>query len=874
MARMERIGQTRIFMRERIEPDGAHGGNIREIARETGLPPERALDFSASLNPLGFPEWLRSLVNARLKDLAHYPDPAMEELIEAFSAKTGVPKEQTAAGAGATELIFTIPLAGRFDAALIPAPSYTDYRRAALRAGLEVRTLRLSDTEGFALDIEKLGQNLRGGELVFLGHPNNPTGKTLDADALRALARERPASVFLVDESFGGFVRDFDSLIHDRPPNVIVVFSLTKLYAVPGLRLGMAVADDEIIAAIRRATPPWSVNTLAQAFGAEVFRGDGEYERRTVGEVEKLRRALAEGLERIGGLRVLPGEANYLLVRVDAPGMDARRVSEALLREGIAIRVCSDFEGLDGRYFRIAVRTQEENEKLSAAMAEALGGAPVRRGKTRRRKIPAVMFQGTGSDSGKSVLAAAMLRVLARDGFRAAPFKAQNMALNSYVTLDGREIGRAQATQARACGIEPDALMNPILLKPNSDTGAQVIVLGRPVGTMSAAEYFEFKKERGFDMVKSAYDELAGKYDVIVMEGAGSPAEVNLKDHDIVNMRMARHAGAGAVLVGDIDRGGVFASLIGCAETMAEWERRLLAGFIVNKFRGDIRLLDGALGYTARRLGAPALGVVPYIEDIGLPEEDRARVNGARPADGETVTVAVVRLRRISNFTDFDALAMEPDVSLRLVERPERLEGADAVVIPGSKSVIPDLLELERSGMAGAIRKAARGGRTMVIGLCGGFQMLGRSIADPSGVESSAASARGLGLLDVETSLAPEKTLVRARGRHTASGLAVEGYEIHHGATSLGGAEPLVVRDDGAVIGAGGDGVWGTYLHGVFDRDEFRRWLVDRLRERKGLAPKGIVVAPYDVDGRLDRLADVFRESACVDRLYKIMGLA
>ncbi|MGK7344441.1 MAG: cobyric acid synthase [Candidatus Nitrospinota bacterium M3_3B_026] len=862
-------------MRERIEPDFTHGGNVRQIARKAGLPPERVLDFSASLNPLGFPDWLRSLVNARLKDIALYPDPEMEELIEAFSERTGVPKEQAAAGAGATELIFTIPLAGRFDAALIPAPSYTDYRRAALRAGLDVRTFRLDSHKSFALDIEKLGQNLRGGELVFLGHPNNPTGKTLDADALRALAREHSASTFLVDESFGGFVRDFDSMIHDRPPNVIVVLSLTKLYAVPGLRLGMAVADDEIIGGIRRMTPPWPVNTLAQAFGAEVFRGDGEYERRTVDEVEKLRRALAEGLERIGGLTVFPGETNYLLVRMDTPGMDARRLSEALLAEGIAVRLLADFEGLDDRYFRVAVRTGEENEKLLEAVAKALGVAPVRRGKTRRRKIPAVMFQGTGSDSGKSVLAAAMLRVLARDGFRAAPFKAQNMALNSYVTLDGREIGRAQATQAQAAGLEPDTLMNPILLKPNSDTGAQVIVLGEPVGSMTVDEYFRFKKERGFDIVKSAYDELTEKYDVIVMEGAGSPAEVNLKDHDIVNMRMARHAGARAVLVGDIDRGGVFASFIGCAETMAEWERRLLAGFIVNKFRGDARLLGGALDYTSRRLGMPALGVVPYMEGIGLPEEDRARVNGDGPAEEDAVTVAVVRLRRTSNFTDFDPLMIEPDVSLRLAERPEQIEDADAVVIPGSKSVIPDLLELERSGMAEAVRKAARGGKTMVIGLCGGFQMLGRSIADPGGVESSTASARGLGLLDVETSLAPEKTLARARGRHAASGLEAQGYEIHHGETALGGAEPLIVRDDGAVIGAASPCglVWGTYLHGLFDRDEFRRWLIDRLREKKGLAPKGRVVARHDVEERLDRLAEVFRESVGVDDIYRIMGL-
>ncbi|MDH5636907.1 MAG: cobyric acid synthase [Nitrospinota bacterium] len=492
-----------------------------------------------------------------------------------------------------------------------------------------------------------------------------------------------------------------------------------------------------------------------------------------------------------------------------------------------------------------------------------------------KKQIPAIMFQGVSSDSGKTVLAAAMCRIMKQDGHDVAPFKAQNMALNSYVTLDGREIGRAQVTQAQACGLEPDTRMNPVLLKPNSDIGSQVILLGKPVGSMTAREYYGFKN-KAFETVKQAYDSLSAEHGAMVIEGAGSPGEMNLKRHDIVNMRMAEYACASVVIVGDIDRGGVFASFVGIMETLAEWERRLTTGFIVNKFRGDKSLLDDALDYTLRHTGMPTYGVVPYIHELGLPEEDQAAVHSyGGEWNGAKVRVAVARLRHVSNFTDFDPLMMEPDVEVKAVTRPEELEGADVVIIPGSKNVIGDLAVLKQSGLFDKIKTMAANGAAPVVGICGGFQMLGETIRDPHRIESDGGEAIGLGLLPVATELLPDKTLKRASGTHVESGLKVSGYEIHHGVTAGEGGRPALLGDDGSLLGAASaDGrAWGTYLHGVFNDDRFRRWFINQLRERKGEEPLGEPRIRYDMDTSLDRLADVVRSNMDIGALYKLMKL-
>ncbi|MEI7673124.1 MAG: cobyric acid synthase, partial [Deltaproteobacteria bacterium] len=540
-------------------------------------------------------------------------------------------------------------------------------------------------------------------------------------------------------------------------------------------------------------------------------------------------------------------------------------------------RDCSNFTGLDSRFFRIAVRTEKENDRLLCALRKVLG---IANHKSIRRRTPAIMFQGTGSNAGKSILSAAMCRILLQDGFRVAPFKAQNMSLNSYVTRDGGEMGRAQVVQAQACRLDPDVRMNPVLLKPNSDTGSQVIILGKPIGNM---DFWEYTRDRipPFAVAREAYDSLAAEHDIIVLEGAGSPAEVNLKKRDIVNMNMALYAEASVLIVGDIDRGGVYASFIGTMECLTERERALVRGFIVNRFRGQEAFLTDAHDYILRRTGRPVLGVIPYLRDLGLPEEDSVSfkdglIDGRAP-EGDHVDIAVVDFAHISNFTDFDPLRIEPDVRLRVVRRPEDLGEPDAVLLPGSKNVIGDLADLQANGIASRILDLARAGKTEIVGICGGFQILGREIADPLGIESiGGRTLAGLGLLPVRTELDREKTLTRTAARHLASDCEVCGYEIHHGRTDDGGLAPLIRHENGESSGVATETglIWGTYLHGIFDADGFRRWFIDRIRKRRALAPLGRIMVVYDLEPALDRLAETVRRSLKMDEIYKMVGIS
>jgi adenosylcobyric acid synthase len=463
----------------------------------------------------------------------------------------------------------------------------------------------------------------------------------------------------------------------------------------------------------------------------------------------------------------------------------------------------------------------------------------------------AIMVCGTGSDVGKSVITAGICRLLRRRGLHVAPFKSQNMALNSAVTPEGGEIGRAQAVQAAACSIPPHTDMNPILLKPNSDVGSQVIIQGKPVGNMSVAAYNAFKPE-AFKKVRESYNRLADGFDFIVAEGAGSLAEINLKAHDIANLKVAQMAGCPVLLVADIDRGGVFAQIIGTWELLEPMERALIKGIIINKFRGDPTLLTSGLELVEERTGVPVLGVIPWLSDLGLPEEDSvalARKPSAHTEEGNPrIHIGVVKLPHISNYTDFDHLEQEPDVVLSYLDAPRQLDGLDLLIIPGSKSTMTDLEFLTRRGLFAAIREF----KGPILGICGGFQMLGIRVSDPHGVESPLKEAEGLALLDavtvllaykethqVEATLLPEAFHAVPRCRKELTG-----YEIHMGETILGrNAHPFaritrrsgvdVEVIDGAVSPDGR--VFGTYLHGILDNESFRTALVNRFRKQKGL---------------------------------------
>ncbi|NCS66220.1 MAG: cobyric acid synthase CobQ [Hydrogenophilales bacterium CG03_land_8_20_14_0_80_62_28] len=427
-----------------------------------------------------------------------------------------------------------------------------------------------------------------------------------------------------------------------------------------------------------------------------------------------------------------------------------------------------------------------------------------------------LMVQGCTSDAGKSALVTGICRVLARRGLRVAPFKPQNMALNSAVTVDGGEIGRAQAVQAQACGLQPHTDMNPVLLKPNSDVGAQVIVQGHAVGNLDACDYHGHKP-RLLDKVLESFGRLKQAYAFVVVEGAGSPAEINLRDRDIANMGFAEAADCPVILIADIDRGGVFAHLLGTLELLSEAEQARVKGFVINRFRGDIGLLQPGLDWLVARTGKPVLGVLPYLHDLHLEAED-ALPQPVAASSGDRFRVIVPRLPRISNHTDFDPLRLRPDVDLRFIGMGTAIPGADLIVLPGSKNVRADLDWLRANGWETALRHHLRyGGKA--IGICGGFQMLGRAIHDPLGIEGAPGSHTGLGLLEIDTELRPEKQLRRVGGHLTLEHAAVEAYEIHSGISSGPGlSRPvarLTERDDGAIAPDGQ--VLGTYLHGLFD---------------------------------------------------------
>lgn len=534
------------------------------------------------------------------------------------------------------------------------------------------------------------------------------------------------------------------------------------------------------------------------------------------------------------------------------------------------------------------------------------------------KRAKAIMVQGTMSGAGKSLIAAGLCRIFAQDGLAVAPFKSQNMSLNSAVTPHGFEIGRAQALQAQACGIPAEPAMNPILLKPTTDVGSQVVVMGKPVANMAARDYFKYKTSL-IPTVQAAYDDLASRHDVVVIEGAGSPAEINLKHNDIVNMGMAKMAAAPVLLVGNIDCGGVFAQLVGTHALLEDDERRMLKACIINKFRGDVTLLQPGLDELERRMGVPVAGVVPYTP-LDLDDEDGFSAMQGSDAANALLDIAVVRLPHISNFTDLAALAALPEVRVRYVNHAEELGHPDLVVLPGTKATLGDLAWMGEHGLDAALRQHAVAGG-LVLGICGGYQMLGLEIHDPLGVEGGGRQ-EGLGLLPVRTTFTQEKTLCSSVGATLQlagpfadlSNLDVAGYQIHMGQTTLEGGMPFCLLtdvndaagntaqaytcvgiddtaydqrgctrcngrpsgdaaqpayEDGCVAGA----VMGTYLHGLFDSVPFTQALIDMLLARKGMSDARINAQDRATrrEQQLDALADTLRASLDMDLVYRIL---
>jgi adenosylcobyric acid synthase len=493
-----------------------------------------------------------------------------------------------------------------------------------------------------------------------------------------------------------------------------------------------------------------------------------------------------------------------------------------------------------------------------------------------------LMIQGTASSVGKSIIVAGLCRIFRQDGYKVAPFKAQNMALNSFVTREGGEIGRAQAVQAEAAGIEPSIHMNPVLLKPEAEASSQVIVLGKVAKNLKASQYYKYTPKL-LKIIEDSLNQLLAAYDIVVIEGAGSPAEINLKEKEIVNMRVAKMADAPVLLVGDIDRGGVFASIIGTLELLTKQERALIKGFVINKFRGDLKLLKPGLDMLEKRTGKPVLGVIPYFRDINIAQEDSVYLDERQVTSANgTLEVAIIRLPHISNYDDFDPLE-EQGCTVRYVSSTSELGNPDLLILPGTKSTVADLIHLQQQGLAQAIAQKARSG-IPVIGICGGYQMLGKKILDPEKIESKQDSITGLGLLNSTTIFNSDKTTTQIKARVAADkglleglkGMEITGYEIHMGQTTSQNCLPaLNVFEtpqgkanyfDGAVSKSGL--IFGTYIHGLFHNAEFTHCLLNRLQQLRGLP--ATPASSINKQEMYDKLADIIRHNLNMSRVYKI----
>jgi cobyric acid synthase CobQ/L-threonine-O-3-phosphate decarboxylase len=881
-----------------------HGGNIDKINRKPGFGENDLIDFSANINPLGLPDELKYSILQNLGEVVHYPDPNSNEFIAGVCERFGVKPENVIVGNGASELFFGLVRIIEKQRVVIVSPSYSDYERAALLEGRQIDRFDLTENDNFELRCDELAKKLTGDEIVMLGRPNNPTGTFVSKNELLLLIQTNPNTVFIIDEAFFDFVsfsekehlnlpgKHGESLCSTILPNLLVVVSLTKMYAVAGLRIGLAIGPQNLIAQAKSLQSSWPLNTFAQIAGSLIMKNQSlshNYAQTTRKYVDEQRTYLIEKLAQIRQVKVFPSRVNFLLMKIIDEKNQPEKLYDHLLDNGIVIRRCANFNGLNSSFYRIAVLSRAENERLVEALKHYFKpttlSMPIR--DLKKKKTPALMILGTGSNVGKSLLVTAFCRIFLNEGLRVYPFKAQNMSLNSCVTLDGLEISRAQYLQAQAARVEPDVKMNPVLLKPVGKLTSQVVLLGKPIGNQGYVEYRE-NIDTISKTVCEAYDNLSANADLMVLEGAGSPVEMNLKSRDIVNMKMAEYAEAKVLLAGNIDFGGIYASLAGTLMLLDKKERQMVVGLIVNQFRGDEGLFKDGRTLLEKITGKPVVGVIPYVDKLLLPDEDSmafsTRRNQADSASNDsknykktTLNIYVIRLPHMSNFTDFDPFFQQPEIRLTFLESPpnryknENETVPDAVILPGSKNVMTDMNWLNETGLSKYITHLRENSKAEIIGLCGGFQMLGRLIKDPHSIESQQGEIAGLGLLDMTTELAVDKTLRRYTGTHMSSNIGVYGYEIHHGITE-GSEKPVLTSDDIAGSSPGfstaDNRVWGTYIHGLFDEDDFRLWFFNRLLQSKNLAPIETIVR-YDIDSAIENFASIVKNNLDMNFIRK-----
>ncbi|HOK04795.1 MAG TPA: cobyric acid synthase [Victivallales bacterium] len=822
-----------------------HGGNITAAAKELKVKkiPENIIDFSVNINPYGPPDKIKNLISeVEFEDFIEYPNINSEKEEKAIADSHSF-HESVILGNGTTELFIATLNALKPTKAIFAAPCYSGYQEASISTDIDYEyTICASYNNNFKFDLSNLIP--KESEIVFICNPNNPTGTIILKNDILSFAKEFHKSFIAVDESFIDYLdntENYSLITNTIPKNLIIFKSFTKFFAIPGIRLGAIFANRDIIAKIRKKIPSWNINSLAHRI-APLLYSDAKY----ICEIRKLnaenRNYMINAFSE-AGIKIFPSQTNFLLGYFEKEDICKNFLRE-MLKNGFLIRNCSKINGLDGRFFRVAILDEEKNKKLLETVNAYFKGKKNLKRKTVNKKTKAIMIVGTSSDSGKSLITAALCKIFSEKGVKVAPFKAQNMALNSFVTSNGGEIGRAQAFQAKCANIHPSTDMNPILLKPTGDSHCQVIANGKVYKNLSSAkEYYKINKEVRKIAFK-AYDRLSEKFDLIILEGAGSPAEINLIERDFVNMAMAEYANADTYLVADIDRGGVFAQIYGTIKLLPRKWRRLIKGVIINKFRGDESLLVNGLKKIEELSGVKVIGVLPFIKNLLIEEEDSLGLNKFKiknnSEDKFKIDIAVIRYPRISNYTDFLIFQKFPCCNVRYIENTDSFGKPDIVFLPGTKNTRADLQWMKENKLFDKILDYKRN-NGLIFGICGGYQMLGKEISDKNGFEGKPGITKGFSFLNIKTIIQEKKELKQVEGvvnielPFCKKGVKFNGYEIHMGKSFGSKMEILklnkATRKNIACF-SDDNTVFGTYIHGLFDNKIIASSLINWIAKR------------------------------------------
>ncbi len=870
--------------------NSTHGGYI-------GFNKDSVIDFSANINPLG----LYPSANTFIKKLAvnthnliHYPEIKPDSLIKKLARYYEVSDNSIVCSSGAADFIYlyTQYLSCKKDFyPLIIEPAFNEYESAIKSANVKDLTIehfelnKENDYTFTEKDFPRFEKYIdKGVNAVYLASPSNPTGKIIDINVIKKLCKLCAwRNVYiLIDICFAQFDKDYFMELKKLIKNgkeyktTVIVNAFTKFYGCAGLRSGYGIVfDTELCKSLYSNIRPWALSYEAAKMSEKIIDNelvDFSWTEKSSRLIEGEKKRLYQAFDNCK-IDYIKSNANYIVF------FDEKRNLKKLLADyKIIIRDLQDYFSLSLKNaYRICVSTPDNNSIFIDSLSKICG---IKSGLSdKRKKAVPIMIQGTMSDAGKSLFAAALCRIFTKDGYKVSPFKSQNMALNSGVTLDGSEMGRAQIMQAEACGTEPSVYMNPILLKPASDHKSQVIVKGRALATMDAKQYFAYRGALK-DTIMDCYNHLAEQNDIIVIEGAGSPAEINLKENDIVNMGLADMTDSPVILVGDIDRGGVFASLYGTAALVSEEERKRIKGFVINKFRGDVKLLENGFGMLKDLTGIGVLGVVPYISDLKLDDEDSLSIDKKLNKNKEEVCIHVQcpKLPYMSNFTDLYPLSYQSFIKVsyfnsreEYIKNEELWGQTDLILLSGTKNTIACASFLSQSKLDIFIKEQRKKG-VALLGICGGFQLLGCEMCDSEGHEdeSKVKSLAGLALLDIKTTFTDKKTLTKTSGSFcNISGYfsflndaKYTGYEIHSGFSEKNGRQLLYDYKDN---------VFGTYIHGLFDSIDVLQSFTDNVLVQKNLKPKKVVSYFEMKNKEYDRLSSLVKENIDMNEIYDIL---